>query len=282
MGVCFAATPAIESSLTAFDGATATGEKVKQEMREAQEKQEREEAQRMQQETGDEASPDYGGRTATLVNELYEEGVDRALLLLRHSAREYVDGRHDLDNPLTDAGRHYAERLGAALPKGATVRAYASPPHRCMETAERMLAGHEAGGGAVTRHRPQEALGVFYALDQMKLWQAMREAGGLVPYVEGWIAGTIGPDIMIPAETAARLLLAVLAEKLQNPVADRHLDVCVSHDMTLYLMRTVLLGVPLAAQPVAYLDGLVLFPRAGKLILRSNGADGMTVEAAAP
>ena len=43
-----------------------------------------------------------------------------------------------------------------------------------METAELVLAGHESGGGNVTRHRPLEALGVFYALDQMKMWQGMR------------------------------------------------------------------------------------------------------------
>ncbi len=225
---------------------------------------------------------DYGRRTAALVDEVFEQGVDRAVLLLRHSAREYVEGRHDLDNPLTEAGREYAQRLGEALPKAATVRAYASPPHRCMETAERMLSGHESGGGSVTRHRPLEALGVFYALDQMKLWRAMGEAGGLVPYISGWMAGAVGPDVMIPAQTAARLLLDVLADKLNKPVAETQLDLCVSHDMTLYLMRTVLLGVPLEAQPVAYLDGMVLFRRGDELLVRGLGPDGMTVEAAAP
>lgn len=72
----------------------------------------------------------------------------------------------------------------------------------------------------------------------------------------------------MPADVASRLLLRVLAEKLRSPVAERQLDVCVSHDMTLYLMRSALLGVPLSEPDVAYLDGVVLFEEGGALKLR--------------
>lgn len=224
--------------------------------------------------TGNAGGDRYGAATVALLEEVYGRGVNRAVVLMRHSAREYAPDTHDLLNPLTGEGRVWARALGEALPKHLTVRAYASPPHRCMETAELVLAGHESRGGAVTRHRPLEALGVFYALDQMKMWQGMR-AAGMVPYLQSWFEGRVPADALMPAAVASRLLLRVLGEKLRSPVAEHQLDVCVSHDMTLYLMRGMLLGVPPAAADVAYLDGLVLFEAQGALRLR--GLSGLEV-----
>lgn len=213
---------------------------------------------------------EFGDASVDLVAAVLGRGVRRCLLLIRHSAREYEPGRHDLENPLTAEGRALSRRLGERLPKSLTLRGYAGPPHRCMETAELVLAGHEARGGAITRHRPLEALGVFYALDQMKMWKGMREAGGLVPYMAQWFAGGVPADAMMQPASAARLLATVLAAKLRSPVADHQLDVCVSHDMSLHLLRHQLLGERLDEAPVAYLDGLLLFEEDGVLKMASH------------
>jgi broad specificity phosphatase PhoE len=201
----------------------------------------------------------YGAATLDLVERLIGRGVRHGVVLMRHSAREFAPDRHDLENPLTEQGRELALDLGAKLPKHLLLRAYASPPERCMETAALVLEGHRREGGETTRHRPLEALGVFYALDQMKMWKGMNAAGGLVPYVGAWVRGEVAPDAMMPAELAARLVLRVLAEKLRQPVAAQQIDLCVSHDMTLYLLREVLLGEPAAGPAVGFLDALVLF-----------------------
>jgi broad specificity phosphatase PhoE len=205
-----------------------------------------------------------------LIDRVLAEGVDHAVVLMRHSAREFAPNRHDLANPLTEQGRVAARELGARLPKALTLRGYASPAERCMETAALILDGHAAGGGRATRHRPLEALGVFYALDQMRMWKGLSAAGGLPGYVGDWIRGAVPGDAMMPAAVAAELVLRVLAGKLRHPVADRQLDVCVSHDMTLYLLREVLLGEPANGPPVGFLDALVLYETAGGLWLRSR------------
>lgn len=189
---------------------------------------------------------------------------------MRHSAREFAPDRHDLENPLTAEGRALALDLGARLPRSSTLRAYASPPERCMETAALVLEGHRRKGGAVTRHRPLEALGVFYALDQMKMWKLMSEAGGLVPFLDAWIRDDIPGDVMIPARLAAELIQRVLTDKLRQPVADEQLDLCVSHDMTLYLVREMLLDEPAADAEVGFLDALMLYESAGALWLTSH------------
>ena len=109
----------------------------------------------------------YGDATVSLIESVFANGVHHAVALMRHSAREFDPAVHDLTNPLTEEGRECCLRFGKALPKDLTLRGYASPAVRCLETAELILASHREAGGEVTRHRPVEALGVFYVLDQM-------------------------------------------------------------------------------------------------------------------
>jgi hypothetical protein len=212
----------------------------------------------------------YGESTIDLLHRLVDAGVEHAVVLMRHSAREFAPGRHDLMNPLTAEGRMLAREMGGRLPKHLTLRGYASPPERCMETAALVLEGHTAEGGRATRHRPLEALGVFYALDQMKMWKGMQQAGGLVPYLQAWISGEIPGDALMPADIAVRLILKVLVDKLDAPVAARQLDVCVSHDMTLYLLRDRLLQEGVDGPEVAFLDGLVLYRQDGVVWMTSH------------
>ena len=62
-----------------------------------------------------------GDATVRLLNDLFEGGVESAVVLMRHSAREFAPGRHDLANPLTEEGRELARRLGERLPDDLTV-----------------------------------------------------------------------------------------------------------------------------------------------------------------
>ena len=222
---------------------------------------------------------DYGRRTSELLHEVYARGVRHAVALMRHSAREYAPGKHDLENPLTAEGRAFARQLGNSLPAQLTLRGYASPPERCMETAALILDGYAETGGTVTRHRPVEGLGVFYALDQMKMWKLMNDSGGALPFLQAWFRGDVPNDAMIPAELAAKLVLRVVTDKLKAPVASKQLDVCVSHDMTLYLLRDRLLGQAADLADVEYLDALVAYEENDSLWLVSHHGGPVVVSA---
>ncbi len=212
----------------------------------------------------------HGDAALAMVGEALNDGVDHVAVLLRHSARTFKAGLHDLDNQLTDEGRSLCRRFGRRLPKDLTLRAYASPAQRCLETAQLILEAHEAEGGSITRHRPVEALGVFYALDQMKMWKGMEAAGGMANYLRSWLAGAVPADAMMPAQWAARLVLGCMAGKLAAPVARPQLDLHVSHDVTLHLLRCALLGEPADGPPVEFLDGLVVWRAEGALWLKSQ------------
>ena len=75
---------------------------------------------------------------------------------------------------------------------------------------------------------------------------------------------------MMPAQWAARLVLGCMAEKLAAPVARPQLDLHVSHDFTLHLLRSALLGEPADGPPVEFLDGLVVWQAEGALWLKSQ------------
>ncbi len=212
-----------------------------------------------------------GDTTAELANQLAGEGVDHIVLLMRHSAREYAPGKHDLLNPLTDEGRELARGLGEKLPNTHQIRGYSSPAERCVETADLVMAGHEASGGSIARNRVVEALGVFYVLDQMKMFMAMRDAGGLVEFLNLWFGGEVAGDILMPSETAAGILARLAATKLKDKPAAPQIDLLVSHDFTVYTLKDRLLGQDTARYPdVHYLDGIAFFERDGELWAQSH------------
>ena len=212
-----------------------------------------------------------GETTLKLINELVEEGAEHIVLLIRHSAREYEPGRHDLLNPLTDEGRRLARQLGSQIPKSLNLRAYSSPPERCIETASLIMQGHEDNGGVIMRNRVVEGLGVFYVLDQMKMFMAMQEAGGMVNFQRDWFSGNVPSDILMPARTSAEIIAKLALEKLNEKPNRPQLDLMVSHDFTLYLIKDQLLGQNSARYPdVIYLDGIAMFERNGKTFIQSH------------
>ena len=222
---------------------------------------------------------EFGGPTLQLVNDLVATGVNRLSLVLRHSARTFDPALHDLENPLTAEGRTLARELGLRLPKQLMLRGYASPPERCMETAQLVLAGHQERGGRVSRHRPVEALGVFYALDQMKMWRGLREAGGLYEYLSQWFDGMVPRDAMMPPELAAELVVGAVRNKLAAAPVGAHLDLCVSHDMTVALLMDRVLGQRVTDHTVAFLDAVAFFEKDGGLWARSVHGDAIQLAA---
>ena len=221
----------------------------------------------------------YGDATLAQMEAMANEGCTHMVLLMRHSAREFNPDVHDLENPLTDEGRELSQRLGRQLPKAYTLRGYASPAGRCVETAQLCLDGHAAEGGSSTRVRPVEGLGVFYVLDQMKMYRVMRDMGSLQQFVSAWSDRAIPQDALIPAQEAARILMRMVSEKLSQSVGEKQIDVCVSHDLSLYLVRDRLLSESPDQGPVEFLDALLAFRRDDRVWLQSARTNPVDITA---
>ena len=222
---------------------------------------------------------EYGNSTIAGIRQLANQGVKPAGVIMRHSVRTFLPGVHDLDNDLTDEGRDCSLAFGRELPKSYRLRAYASPPRRCGETAELILRGHADADGEVTRTRPLEVLSVFYVLDQMKMFRILREAGDLRTFVSQWVRGMLAPDVVMDAHQAAHMIMRALAAKLSERPDEARLDVHVSHDMTIHLLKACLLGeTPATASPVEFLEGIVFAFDGGALVMHSATGGGARLE----
>jgi hypothetical protein len=216
----------------------------------------------------------FGDATARMTQEIFSDGVDRAVLLMRHSAREYRRDIHDLENPLTAQGRDLASRFGARLPD-VDLRGYSSPVKRCTDTAVLAIEGSAAAsrGGVVGEVRDIEAFGVFYALDQIRMWKGLREAGGLANYVGSWFAGEISQAALMRPQRAVSMVLEVMLDKLKAPAVSegaRQLDLCVTHDMTIFTMRHGSGLEPVDAEDVKFMDGLLMFEKGNRVYFASQ------------
>ena len=216
----------------------------------------------------------FGDATARMTRAVFSEGVDRAVLLMRHSAREYRPDIHDLENPLTEEGRELAARFGALLPD-VNLRGYSSPVKRCTDTGTLAIGASSAAqrGGVVSRVRDVEAFGVFYALDQIRMWKGLRDAGGLANYVGSWFAGDVSQAAMMNPHRAVAMVLEVMLDKLRAPATrsgQKQLDLCVTHDMTIFTMRHGAGLEPVDAEDVRFMDGLIMLERDGKVYFASQ------------
>ena len=75
---------------------------------------------------------------------------------------------------------------------------------------------------------------------------------------------------MMPADLAAQLVLRVMVGKLQKPVSKPQLDILVSHDLTLHLVRNRLLDEPVDGPEVEYLDAIIAYRRDDAWWLRTR------------
>ena len=172
-----------------------------------------------------------------------------------------------------------ARRFGEKLPKSHHIKGYSSPAERCVETADLVMSGHAESGGEVSRNRVMEALGVFYALDQMKMFMAMQDAGGLVAFLNQWFDGKVGHDVLMPPDTAANILGRIAATRLAEAPEQPRIDLLVSHDFTVYTLKDRLLGQTTDRYPdVHYLDGIAFFLQDGQVFAKSHHEPAIKLE----
>ena len=217
---------------------------------------------------------DFGDASARMTRAIFGEGVERGVLLMRHSAREYRRDVHDLENPLTAEGRSLAARFGASLPD-VNLRGYSSPVMRCRETGALAIEASAAAqrGGVISKVRDIEAFGVFYALDQIRMWKGLRKSDGLADYVGQWFAGKVPQSAMMRPQRAVGMVLEVMLEKLTAPAIQAgtpQLDLCVTHDMTIFTMREGVGLEPVTGPDVRFMDGLLMYEQNDKVFFASQ------------
>ena len=83
----------------------------------------------------------------------------------------------------------------------------------------------------------------------------MSQTKGLEDYLNRWFQGELSGDVMMPSKVAVAMVLNVMLGKLDaQALGDKpQLDLCVSHDMTVYTVRHGSGLEPIAAAAVEFL-----------------------------
>ncbi len=214
-----------------------------------------------------------GAETRQLVETMINNGMERGLVVLRHSARHY-----DMDNPLnepfmglTEDGKQLAYQWTRSLPPGLCLNFFSSFIGRCIETAYLMDKGYVAAGGRTVSNMLEPSLSPFYVRDALQLYETYLKGGEFLPT---WLNGAVPADIIDPPEQVAKTMSDFWAKRLSNNDVPGQVDICITHDWNLYVLRWHFLKVSLEkGGKVDYLDGMIVFKEKKDYFVTAPGLD---------
>lgn len=174
-------------------------------------------------------------------------------VIVRHAERHEVrDIGHSLEVGLTEKGKVDAVRFGSAMSGRRPVRLFHSPAVRCRETAMGIAEGLRSAGHEAASIEESPLLCAPYLKDACVLREADRLGHG---FMRAWFEGRFDKRWLLPTPEAADMVLSQVIGGL-GAGPDR-LDIHVSHDWEVVLLREELLGIRYEdAGWVDYLSGL--------------------------
>jgi len=181
-----------------------------------------------------------------------------AAVFMRHAPRPpVVDLAVSPWVGITAAGQEAAEAFGAGLAGVVAVRIFHSPILRCAQTAAHIAQGAEAAGVDAKVIGPREELGASYLVD---IGEVVRLGNALGrDFVRRWFAGEIGETVIRPPAAVLAEYLRYLTRGLGDGAAADRVDLHVTHDWNVLLLREGTLGLRHEeAGWIDYLDGVVV------------------------
>lgn len=201
-------------------------------------------------------------------------GTGPHALMVRHAERFPLPSiSESLRIGLTEKGKQDAFELGRAIDGFERIRLFHSPAVRCRETAEAIGRGFCDRGGTVQGIKETWDLCAPYLKDDRVLKEAETQGH---EFMRAWFTGQFNPEWIRPTTEAADMVLAHLLQRMTEGDGADRLDVHVSHDWEIVLLREELLGVRYEdAGWVEYLGGLQ-FSRHEDGFLAKDGDHGKT------
>lgn len=215
------------------------------------------------------------GQTIDMLNQLIDQRAERIGIMIRHSERFFAeDAREEPFMGLTENGKEYAFRFGAALRPDFAPEIYSSFMGRCIETAYLIEKGFTRQHGLplpdyVSINRE---LGPVYIHDVDAAVSLLSKIGDR-QFLRKWFDGNIDQKVIDNPEKTAAGLCEYMVDKL-NSSGNSRLVVCVSHDWNLYPIKEFKLNLRLEdSEDIGYLDGLVFFKAGSRFYLTCHQCD---------
>jgi hypothetical protein len=207
----------------------------------------------------------------------------KSAIVVRHAERFDIVGPDAYwTTGLTGRGMAQASEFGRTLAAHAnSYRVYYSPVKRCQQTAEAIASSLAGSGKSVAPVQPEKLLGVSYI--QVDIPRGFEEADRHGDdFIRAWFSGLVAPEIFKPLADARNDHIEYLQAKLGECNAPRHLDIHITHDWNINVLREGIFGLRHedAGWP-GFLSGIAFSEEEGRIraYVRDNGR---TISAAIP
>jgi len=169
----------------------------------------------------------------------------QSAIVIRHAERYDITCAGDYWTcGLTDVGIKQAADFGTALAGNFdSYRLFHSPVKRCQQTAESIAESLTAAGKEVQSIEPERQLSVlsYMHVDEV---QGFREADRFGKnFIRAWFDGQVDSDIYKSLQITKNEHLAYLQVKFSTANGGRHLDIHVTHDWNINVLREGIFGI---------------------------------------
>ena len=164
-------------------------------------------------------------------------------IVIRHAQRYDICEPNDYwECGLTDTGMKQATDFGISIAEHFdSYRLFFSPVKRCQQTAENIMASLAAAEKNVISINSELLLGVSYI--QIDIVDGFKEADKHIPnFIREWFDGKIDPKVYMPLHETKEQHLAYFREKFSTASDGRHLDIHVTHDWNINVLREGIFG----------------------------------------
>lgn len=207
-------------------------------------------------------SQNQSNHTLGLLNRLFEQGIRKMSILVRHGDRHYDPA--NLQNepflPLTEHGKQRSYEFGFQLPSEPSYHFFSSHVIRCVETAYQIEKGCIKRGDRTQVNIIVPNLAPFFVKDHSAVFTSCA-VDGPEAFFKSWLRGQISEEIMLPPKLAIREQL----EPIMSGLVEQDylcLNMYVTHDVNLYLIRELCLGQKIEdVGRIEPLEGLVFFEK---------------------
>ncbi len=167
-----------------------------------------------------------------------EKLPSQSAIVIRHAQRFEICQPDDYWNcGLTDIGMKQASDFGHEIAEHFdSYRLFFSPVKRCQQTAENIMASLVATGKNVISINSELLLGVSYI--QIDIIDGFAEADKFGnKFIRAWFDGKVDSKIFMPLQDTKKEHLAYLREKFSTANEGKHLDIHVTHDWNINVLR---------------------------------------------
>ena len=216
-----------------------------------------------------------GRETANVIEGLRKRGINRQVVLMRHSVRNYSeDPRLEPFMGLTEQGKEAAIAFGRAVGQMAPLTPCSSYIGRCIETAYLLQRGSSCKDGRI--NTLEEVLSPFYVKDFQKII-ALALEHDLTGFIRGWIDGAFPETIIDSASSTASSMVQFVEQRLLGE--ELGLTVGVTHDWNVFTLKEFALKLPHEIWgKVVFLEGVVFFHEGGRLMAVNHQTEPVAVE----